>query len=135
VFCTVENRIAEKGDILFSVRAPVGRLNISTKKIVIGRGLCAIRSKTGNQAFVFQQMKEQFQEDDMIGGGTIFKSVTKDDVHGIKFLLPPKEIIEKFETFASPISRELEILTEKNANLRRTRDMLLPRLVGGEVAV
>jgi len=135
IFCTVENRIAEKGDVLFSVRAPVGRLNISTKKIVVGRGICAIRSKTGNQSFVFQQLKEQFHEDDMMGGGTIFKSVTKDDVHGIKFLLPPKDIIEKFETFANPISRELEILTAKNANLRQTRDLLLPRLVSGEITV
>jgi len=135
VFCTLENRIAEKGDILFSVRAPVGRLNISTKKIIIGRGVCAIRSKTGNQAFVFQQLKEQFHEDDMMGGGTIFKSVTKDDVHGIKFLLPPKDIIRKFESVADTISRELEILTVKNANLRQTRDLLLPRLVSGEIEV
>jgi len=135
IFCTAENRIAEKGDVLFSVRAPVGRLNISTKKIIIGRGLCAIRSKTGKPSFVFQQLKEQFHEDDMMGGGTIFKSVTKDDVHGIKFLLPSSDIIEKFETFANPISQELEILTAKNANLRQTRDLLLPRLVSGEVEV
>jgi len=135
VFCTVENRIAEKGDILFSVRAPVGRLNIANKRIVIGRGLSAIRSKTGNQTFVFQQLKEQFQEEDTMGGGTIFKSVTKDDVLGIKFLLPPKELIAKFEDFATPTFRELEILTAKNANLRRTRDLLLPRLVSGEIDV
>jgi len=135
VYCTVENRIAEKGDVLFSVRAPVGRINIANKKIVIGRGVSAIRSKTGNQMFVFQQLKEQFQEVDMMGGGTIYKSVTKEDVHGIKFLLPTKEMINKFEEFANPIFQELEILTMKNANLRRTRDLLLPRLVSGEVEV
>jgi type I restriction enzyme S subunit len=133
VFCTLENRIAEKGDILFSVRAPVGRLNIANKRIVIGRGVSAIRSKTGNQTFLFQQLKEQFQEVDTMGGGTVFKSVTKDDVLSIKFLLPIKKIIDKFEDFAIPIFRELEILTAKNANLRQTRDLLLPRLVSGEV--
>src|SRR5207302_880517 len=47
VYCTIESRVAERGDILFSVRAPVGRINIANKKIVIGRGLSAIRSKTG----------------------------------------------------------------------------------------
>jgi type I restriction enzyme S subunit len=131
VYCTVENRIAEKGDVLFSVRAPVGRINIANKKIVIGRGVSAIRSKTASQTFVFQQLKEQFQEVDMMGGGTIYKSVTKEDMHGIKFLLPTKDMIDKFEEFAKPIFQELEILTMKNANLRRTRDLLLPRLVGG----
>ena len=77
MYCTVENRVAEAGDILFSVRAPVGRINIATKKIVIGRGVSAIRSKAGNQAFVFQQLIETFHEEDMMGGGTIFKSVTR----------------------------------------------------------
>ena len=51
VYCTVQKRIAEIGDILFSVRAPVGRINVANKKIVIGRGLSAIRSKGGDQAF------------------------------------------------------------------------------------
>jgi len=80
VYCTVQNRIAEDRDILFSVRAPVGGINLANKRIVVGRGLCAIRSKTGNQAFVFQQLKEKFKEPDTMGGGTIFKSVTKEDI-------------------------------------------------------
>lgn len=42
-FCSVSERIANKGDILFSVRAPVGRINIADKKLIIGRGLAAIK--------------------------------------------------------------------------------------------
>jgi len=133
VYCTVENRIAETGDVLFSVRAPVGRINIANKKIVIGRGLCAIRSKTGSQTFVFQQLKEQFQEEDTMGGGTIFKSVTKEDMHGIKAVSPTPDVIVQFEEIVSPIFKELEVLTEKCGILRRTRDLLLPKLVSGEV--
>lgn len=45
LFCTVDGRVAEAGDILFSVRAPVGRMNIADKKITIGRGVSAIRHK------------------------------------------------------------------------------------------
>ena len=61
VYCTVQKRIAEVGDILFSVRAPVGRINVANKKIVIGRGLSAIRSKSGDQVFILQQLKDKFQ--------------------------------------------------------------------------
>ncbi len=50
-YCTVQARLAEVGDILFSVRAPVGRINITNDKIVIGRGLSAIRSKLVNRIF------------------------------------------------------------------------------------
>lgn len=88
VYCTVQNRIAEAGDILFSVRAPVGRINITDRKVVIGRGLCAVRSKDGNRAFLFEQLKEKFKEEDTMGGGTIFKAVTKEDMQGIKLLSP-----------------------------------------------
>jgi restriction endonuclease S subunit len=55
MFCTVEGRIAEAGDVLFSVRAPVGRINVADRKIVIGRGLSAIRSLTGRQWFLFKR--------------------------------------------------------------------------------
>src|SRR4029077_19757019 len=52
LFCTARGRIAEAGDILFSVRAPVGRMNIADKKIIIGRGLSAIRHIASHQAFL-----------------------------------------------------------------------------------
>ncbi len=135
MYCTAQNRVAEAEDILFSVRAPVGRINIVNKKIVIGRGLCAIRNKSGYQTFVFQQLKEKFKEEDSMGGGTIFKSVTKDDMHGIKFLVPSEVLIKSFEDITAPIFTELKNLTSKNTNLRRTRDLLLPKLISGEVDV
>ncbi|MGB3759624.1 MAG: restriction endonuclease subunit S [Rivularia sp. (in: cyanobacteria)] len=134
-YCTVFNRVAERGDILFSVRAPVGRINLANKKIVIGRGLSAIRSKSGKQEFIFEQLKEKFQEEDSIGGGTIFKSVTKEDMYGIKIIYPDSTLVSKFELFVKPFFRNVEILTVKNTNLRKTRDLLLPKLISGEIDV
>jgi type I restriction enzyme S subunit len=52
IYSTALNRIAEAGDILCSVRAPVGRLNVTVDKIVIGRGLAALRSRTGHQSLL-----------------------------------------------------------------------------------
>lgn len=134
-YCTVLNRIAKTGDILFSVRAPVGRINIANKRIIIGRGLCAIRSKSENQAFILQQLKDKFQEEDSMGGGTIFKSVTKEDMYGIKTVAPHSLLLKRFEELVQPIFRNLEILTITNINLRKTRDLLLPKLISGEIDV
>jgi type I restriction enzyme S subunit len=133
VYCTELNRIAKEGDILFSVRAPVGRLNITRRKIVIGRGLSVIRSMGNNQVFLFQQLKEKFKEEDMMGGGTIFKAVTKDEVLGIKMIVPTPKHIDGFEKMVNPIFRLLEIIADKNENLRGQHDLLLPRLVSGEL--
>ena len=135
VYCTIQKRIAEVGDILFSVRAPVGRINVANKKIVIGRGLSAIRSKSGDQAFILQQLKDRFEEEDTIGSGTIYNAITKTDLLGIQLLKPVKSIVAKFEEAAQPISLELANLTMKNANLRQTRDILLPKLISGEIDV
>ena len=135
IYCTVTNRIAESGDILFSVRAPVGRINLADKKIVIGRGLSAIRHKNGNQLFTYYQLKEMFKEEDTMGGGTIFKAVTKDDMINIKFLSPSNELLKIFERNVEPISSQLENLIKKNVNLGNTRDLLLPKLISGDVDV
>ena len=118
-----------------SVRAPVGRLNISTKKIVIGRGLCAIRSNLDSQTTLFQQLKEHFLEEDTMGSGTIFKAVTKQDVYGIKFVQADEKTASELELRLRPLFRLLEVLALKNTNLRTTRDLLLPKLISGELPV
>ena len=133
LFCTVEGRLAEAGDILFSVRAPVGRMNIADKKIVIGRGLSAIRHKDGHQAFLWEQLRNRFTEDDMMGNGAIFAAVTKDDMQGIELICPPLPLVVAAAKHFEPIHSELGALNKKIQNLRRTRDLLLPRLLSGQV--
>jgi type I restriction enzyme S subunit len=70
-----------------------------------------------------------------MGGGTIFKAVTKDDMYKITFIMPFDSLVSHFEHFVSPIFSQLENLTTKNANLRQTRDLLLPKLISGELDV
>ena len=115
VYCTIQKRVAEADDILFSVRAPVGRINIANKKVVIGRGLSAIRSKNGNQTFLLQQLKDRFQEEDTMGSGAIFNAIRKTDLLGIPLLKPTESVIGKFEEIVNLIFAELANLTLKNA--------------------
>jgi type I restriction enzyme S subunit len=135
VYCTFAGRIAEAGNILFSVRAPVGRLNLTDRKIIIGRGLSAIRNLDGYQCFTFHQLKEIFTEEDIMGGGTIFKAVTKGDMERIECLYPPKEHLVRFEKICLPIAEQLAALGKKNRILRQTGDLLLPKLISGELDV
>lgn len=135
MYCTAQARIAEYGDILMSVRAPVGRINLAPSKMVIGRGLCAMRSKSGQQRFLLHLLLEKFREEDSMGNGAIFKAVTKDEVYGICFPLPSLKLLNQFETAVEPFLGEIENLTKKNSNLRKTRDFLLPKLISGEIDV
>ena len=134
-FCSVENRIAEKYDILFSVRAPVGRINVANTKMIIGRGLSAIHHKNDLQSFLFYYLKNIFTKEDTIGSGAIFNSVTKEDMHNIKIINPNNDIEKKFDELVKPLDLQIENLNSKISNLRKTRDLLLPKLMSGEVKI
>ena len=133
-YCTVQNRLAEPGDILFSVRAPVGRINITTDKIVIGRGLSAIRSKQGQQNLLFYALKSHFFKEDMMGGGAIFAAITKKDLHEVELMQAPDRIAEMFMEHVLPTDLQIENLQQTTDDLAQARDLLLPRLMNGEVA-
>ena len=133
-YCTVQNRIAEPGDILFSVRAPVGRMNITPDKIVIGRGLAAIRSSCCQQNLLFYALKSHFFKEDMMGSGAIFAAIAKRDLHGVELTQPTDRLAAMFVENVHPIDRQIGNLQQKNDNLHAARDLLLPRLMSGEVA-
>lgn len=135
MFCTVENKIAEYGDILFSVRAPVGRINIAKSKIVIGRGLSAIRHKKDFQSFLLYQLKNIFTEEDSIGSGTVFNAITRKDLDDLKVLVPNEELDKQFNDFVSPMEKKIENLILENDNLTKIRDSLLPKLMTGKIRV
>lgn len=134
-YCTVQNRLAEPGDILFSVRAPVGRINITIDKIIIGRGLAAIRSTSGQQNLLFYALKSRFFKEDIMGSGAIFAAITKKDLHEVELLQASDAIVEMFQEHVHPIDLEIETLHRTIDNLIQARDLLLPRLMNGEVVV
>ena len=134
-YSTKESRIAEEGDILFSVRAPVGRMNISLEKIIIGRGLAAIRSKNHHQGFLYYQLKNHFFKEDMIGTGAIFASVTRAGLENVEFITPKDSIIKLFLEQIHPIDNQIKTLHQMNQKLKQARDILLPRLMNGEINV
>lgn len=135
VFCSEPGRQARAGDILFSVRAPVGRLNIADTDLILGRGLAAMRHKEGKQAFLYYLLRVAFAKEDVIGNGSIFNSVGKDELARFPVLLPTNDLIDRFEDIAGPIDAQLASLYDSNERLKQTRDALLPRLISGKLKV
>ena len=86
---TVITKEARAGDILMSVRAPVGPINFTTEKICIGRGLAAIRaSQDIDKDFLFNFLKKH--ENEIVGNaGAVFNSINKTQIGNIEIPLPP----------------------------------------------
>ena len=135
IYSTAITKIAVAGDILVSVRAPVGRINITRDKIVLGRGLAAIQSRTEHQSFVLYALKNHFYAENIIGTGAIFAATNKNELEGQIFLEPPALLLREFEDQVNTIDQQIACLESQNDNLAQARGLLLPRLMRGEIEV
>ena len=135
-YTTKPNRIAKKGDILLSVRAPVGDINIADNDCCIGRGLAALNSRDKFDSFLFYVMK-YFKTvfDRRNSEGTTFGSITKDDLYSLLLAYPPKSLLTKYENIVSHYNKLILAKSLENKRLIELRDWLLPMLMNGQVTV
>lgn len=136
VYTTAPTRFAKSGDILMSVRAPVGTLNVAIEDCSIGRGLAALNSKIGSQLYLWYTLagfKQLFNVLD--GNGTTFGSITKDTLYETKVVIPNPVLVKSFEEIVQPIEQKIRIIEEENRELTKLRDWLLPMLMNGQAVV
>lgn len=135
VYSSCFTKIAESNSILFSVRAPVGRINITNNKVAIGRGLASINHKKGFQSFLYYLLKSFFFEENIIGNGAIFASISKDDLYNLLFLIPDEKLVMDFNKVVSEIDGKIKNISKQIHKLTEARDRLLPKLMSGEIEV
>jgi type I restriction enzyme S subunit len=136
LFTNEPRRMADKGDVLMSVRAPVGDLNIAFESCCLGRGLAAIKSKTQHSSFLLYTMfslKEQLNV--FNSEGTVFGSINKNDLPALPIVIPSDDILRQFEESVSPMDAQIEANYAESCNLKTARDVLLPRLMSGKLSV
>lgn len=120
VWCTKPVRVAEKDEILMSVRAPVGAINIAAEKCCIGRGLCSLKPKDNvtKLLFVFYALKLQEEEISRLGTGSTFKAINKDQVYNkITLPLPPLPLQQQFVEIATQAEATKESLRKNIENI------------------
>jgi type I restriction enzyme, S subunit len=136
MYCTMPKRFAEKNDVLFTVRAPVGSINVAKEKYCIGRGLASLRLKVNHGCFLYFFLKylegkwNEFEAD-----GTVFGSINKDDLSEFKLVISPIELRIKFNNIIKPIYNLIWENSLNHQSLTKTRDSLLPKLMSGEIRV
>jgi type I restriction enzyme S subunit len=135
-YTTAPSRMAKKGDILLSVRAPVGDMNIANNDCCIGRGLAALNSKTGSDGFLFYVMKYFKQIFDRRNSeGTTFGSITKNDLHSLSLAYPISDLLKKYDEIVTNYNKMIFERSLENRELIALRDWLLPMLMNGQVTV
>jgi len=118
-YTTKITKIAKKGQILMSVRAPVGDLNIANQDICIGRGLSAISSKNNNTLFLFYVLKHNIKNLIRQSNGTTYDSITRDIIDNMEIIIPDDEkSYSKISKLLFDFDKKIEINNKINAELQ-----------------
>ena len=129
LFTTDPKRMAKAGDILLSVRAPVGDVNIASEDCCIGRGIAAISSKY--TSFVYYSILNQKSDFDIYNNsGTIFGSINREALSSFKIPAANIALIEKFESVASEMDKVIHNNTLKIYKLCTLKQVYLQKFFG-----
>jgi type I restriction enzyme, S subunit len=117
-YCNKPTKVAKKNDILISVRAPIGALNIATETCCIGRGLAALTAKKHitDTKYLYYILKMKNAELNQKGTGSTFKAINKQNLSEILCPLPPletqKRIVKRLDTAAELLAMRKQQLVE-----------------------
>ena len=133
-FCTAPTRIAQPGDTLVSVRAPVGDINMAWERCCIGRGIAALRHKSGSSLFTYYsvlavQNKINFYEHT----GTVFGAINRKQLEELTMSEPGPELVDAFDACATPVDIRIRSNVSESRTLTALREVALPKLISGDV--
>ncbi len=135
-YCTEPARLAQTEDTLVSVRAPVGTINRAWERCCIGRGVAAMRHTSGSAVYTYYAIWAAQPE---IGQyehtGTVFGAIGGKQFRALKVLEPPEGTIAAFHHIGQDLDGRIRYNVNESRALAAQRDVLLPRLVSGEIAV
>jgi type I restriction enzyme S subunit len=117
-YCAVANKLANANDILFSVRAPVGAINVADQSYGIGRGLCAITAKSEHSMrFVFHALQVMKSELFAVATGSTYEAVSTDQVGNAKCLAPSLPEQTQIATFLDRETAKIDALVAEQRRL------------------
>ncbi len=126
VWTTEITKLANKNDILLTVRAPVGELAITNREVVIGRGIAAIKGNKFIYNLLVQKNKEHFW--DRISSGSTFKSISSNDIKQLKVYIPSEKEETLIASILETIKNKIDFQNERINVINKLKKYLLTNL-------
>jgi len=124
------------GSVMLTSRATIGEIAIATQESTTNQGfITCVPNERVTTAFLYFWLSGNVDRFLQVAGGATFKELRKSTFRGLPMALPPEQLMTAFTTTVSPQMALIANLIEQNAVLREARDLLLPRLVSGELDV
>jgi type I restriction enzyme S subunit len=129
-FCSAPAKIAEIGDLLLSVRAPVGDSNFANQRIAIGRGLATVRARTGADTHFLRLVIQLNTAGLLATSGTgMFSSITGKNLREFGVNLPPLEEQKRIVDVVSSVDAYIDALQQQADSARTARNAVLHGLL------
>ena len=126
IYTTQITKTCEAGDIILTVRAPVGDLAIANTRACIGRGVCAIKG----DLYIYQYL-EMIRDTDgwrKIIQGSTFESINSNDVKDLPIDVPSSEERKKIAEFFKALDRRIEKSTQRVESMKQFRKGLMQQM-------
>jgi type I restriction enzyme, S subunit len=122
--------------VMLTSRATIGAISINTQPACTNQGfITCLPNERVSLYFLFHWLTENVPTFQRMASGATFKEISRGVFKTIDFLQPPDALVGRFEAIATPMAAQVLSLQRQIQNLRRTRDLLLPRLLSGQINV
>ncbi|MDO8370321.1 MAG: restriction endonuclease subunit S [Polaromonas sp.] len=122
--------------VFITARGTVGKVAMPSVPMAMSQSCYALRGKKGcTQHFLFLMTIQQVDYLKTNTGGATFDTIVVDTFRRMKVIKPPLNLLASFSRKVEPLLKQVSLLQRQVSNLRRTRDLLLPRLLSGQIEV
>ena len=130
------SQLYPKNTVFITARGTVGTVVMPAVDMAMNQSCYALKGRDGiEQHFVFLAIRSCVDQLRAKAHGAVFDTIIMDTFRTLEVVRPPFALIKRLHSLVSPIFDQVLNLVYRNANLRRTRGLLLPRLISGEVDV
>ncbi|MGH9437047.1 MAG: restriction endonuclease subunit S [Terriglobia bacterium] len=130
------SRLYPAETVFITARGTVGKVVLTSRDMAMNQSCYALRGKPGiNQLALFLLTRHCAERLRKKAHGAVFDSITVETFQKLKVARPPCELLERLECLIRPHFAQSLNLLKRNSNLRTTRDLLLPKLISGEIPV
>lgn len=129
-------RLFPVGSVMLTSRATIGVIAINTVEACTNQGFITCRPNAQVPLYyLFHWLTENVPTFQRMASGSTFKEISKGVFKTIEMVRPPSTLVARFEDAVAPMAAQVLALTRQIQNLSRTRDLLLPRLISGQVQI
>ena len=131
------SKLYPKDTIFITARGTVGKVRLAQRDMAMNQSCYALRSKAKNIShyFLFLSILEGVNQLKQRATGAVFDTIVVDTFKLMELTIPPDDLLFDFNELCEPIFNQISILSKQNNSLAKARDLLLPRLMNGRIAV